>query len=93
MGALKAVLDRGLRVPQDIAIMGCGNCHHSAFLRVPLTSIDQESAGIGERAAELAVSLVETKSRPVRPKTVLLTPTVIVRESTRRTPVPREVSV
>jgi LacI family transcriptional regulator len=93
MGALKAVLDRGLRVPEDIAIVGCGNSHHSAFLRVPLTSIDQESAGIGERAAELALSLVEAKSCFVRPKTVLLTPTVVARESTRRTPLPREISV
>ena len=93
MGALKAVLDRGLRVPEDIAIVGCGNSHHSAFLRVPLTSIDQESAGIGERAAELALSLVEAKSCPVRPKTVLLTPTVVARESTRRTPLRREISV
>jgi LacI family transcriptional regulator len=93
MGALKAALDRGLRVPEDIAIIGCGNCHHSAFLRVPLTSIDQDSAGIGERAAKLALSLVESKSRPVRPKTVLLTPTVVVRESTRRAPARQEVSV
>lgn len=93
MGALQAVLDRGLRVPEDIAIIGCGNCHHSAFLRVPLTSIDQNSAGIGERAAKLALSLVEGKTGPVRPKTVLLTPKVVVRESTRRAPIRREVSV
>jgi LacI family transcriptional regulator len=93
MGALQAALDRGLRVPEDIAIIGCGNCHHSAFLRVPLTSIDQDSAGIGERTAKLALSLVEGKSGTLRPKTVLLTPTVVVRESTRRDPARREVSV
>ena len=93
MGALQAALERGLRVPEDIAVIGCGNIYHSAFLRVPLTSIDQDSAGIGERAAKLALSLVEARSAPVRPKTVLLTPTVVVRESTRRPPVRREVSV
>ena len=92
IGALQAALDRGLRVPEDIAIIGCGNCHHSAFLRVPLTSIDQDSASIGERAAKLALSLVEGKSGPLRPKTVLLKPTVVVRESTRRPPAGRELS-
>ena len=93
MGALQAALDRGLRVPEDIAIIGCGNCHHSAFLRVPLTSIDQDSVGIGERAAKLALSLVEGKRKIVRPRTLLLTPTVVVRESTRRGPVSRKVSI
>ena len=92
-GALKAALERGIRVPEDIAIMGCGNAHNSELLRVPLTSIDQDSAGIGERAAKLALSLVEAKSGPMRPKTVLLTPTVMVRESTRRAPRQRQISV
>lgn len=87
MGAIQAILERGLRVPEDIAVVGCGNVHDSAFLRVPLTSIDQDSAGIGERAAKLALSVVEGKSAPVRPKTMLLTPTLIARDSTRRTPV------
>jgi LacI family transcriptional regulator len=84
IGALRAVLERGLRVPEDIAIVGCGNILHSAFLRVPLTSIDQDSAGIGEKAAEMALSMIETKKLPVKPKTILLHPTLIVRDSTRR---------
>lgn len=84
MGALKAILERGLRVPEDIALIGCGNVHYDALLRVPLSSIDQDSAGIGERAAKLALSVVEAKSAPGRPRTVLLTPRVVVRESSRR---------
>ena len=86
MGALKAILERGLRVPEDVALIGCGNVHYDALLRVPLSSIDQDSSGIGERAAKLALSVVEAKGAPVRPRTVLLTPRLIARESSRRMP-------
>jgi LacI family transcriptional regulator len=84
VGALKAILEAGLRVPEDIALIGCGNVHYDALLRVPLSSIDQDSSGIGERAAKLALSLVEAEGAPGKPRTVLLTPKVVARESTRR---------
>jgi LacI family transcriptional regulator len=48
------------------------------------SSIDQDSSGIGERAARLALGVVEAKGAPPRPRTVLLTPTLVARESTRR---------
>ncbi len=83
MGALKAILDAGLRVPQDVAVIGCGNVLYAELLRVPLSSIDQDSSAIGERAAKLALGLVESKT-PVRPKSVLLEPKLIVRESSKR---------
>jgi LacI family transcriptional regulator len=90
IGALKAILDQGLRVPEDIAIVGCGNVLHSAFVRVPLTSVDQDSAGIGQEAARLALSIVEAKKAPARTKTVLLSPKLVIRESTRRATVAGE---
>ena len=62
MGAMNAILEAGLRIPGDIALIGCGNVHYDASLRVPLSSIDQQSASIGERAAKLALSLIEAKA-------------------------------
>lgn len=85
MGAIKAVVEAGLRIPQDIAVIGCGNIRASELFRVPLSSIDQDSAGIGERAAKLALNLVEAGDRVTRPRTVLLPPRLVVRESTRQT--------
>jgi LacI family transcriptional regulator len=82
MGAMKAVIEAGLQVPDDVAIMGCGNVTYSDFLRVPLTSVDQQSDKIGQRAGRLALSLLD--ERPVRAKQVLLEPTVIERASTKR---------
>jgi LacI family transcriptional regulator len=82
MGALREILDNGLRVPEDIAVIGCGNVRYAHLLRVPLSSVDQDSTGIGEHAAELALSLVEAKGAPVRPKIMLLQPKVVARAST-----------
>ena len=80
---MRAILDAGLRIPEDIAVMGCGNVLYSDFLRVPLSSVDQDSSTIGRLAAELALFLVGTKEL-VRPKVDLVTPRVVVRASTQR---------
>jgi LacI family transcriptional regulator len=43
----------GLKVPDDIAVVGAGNVHYSDFLAVPLTTVDQGTSEIGKRAANL----------------------------------------
>jgi LacI family transcriptional regulator len=83
LGAMRAILDAGLRIPEDIAVMGCGNLSYSDFLRVPLSSVDQDSAAIGRHAAEMALFLVDAKEQ-VRPRTELVTPSVVARASTLR---------
>lgn len=82
MGAMKAILEAGLRIPQDVAVVGAGNVRYAEFLRVPLTTVDQQCEAIGDRAARLALALVEAKG-PTRPKTILLEPRLVVRDSTR----------
>ncbi len=83
LGATKAILENKLRVPQDIALIGSGNFLFTDFLRVPLSTVDQNAEAIGDRAAKLAMHLVESKT-PVKPKSILLEPNLIVRESTAR---------
>ncbi len=83
LGAMRAILDAGLRIPEDIAVVGCGNLPYSDFLRVPLTSIDQNSEAIGQHAAAMALSLVGAKG-VVRPRTELVAPRLVVRASSLR---------
>ena len=78
IGAMTA----GLRVPGDVALIGAGNIRNSDLLRVGLSTVDQATADIGWRAAKLALKLIESKT-PVRSKTVLLAPSLVIRESTR----------
>jgi len=83
MGAMNYALDQGFRVPDDIAVLGCGNLHYDDSLRVPLSSIDQHSRQIGEEAARIALGTLNSKVPP-KPETVVLQPELIVRASTRR---------
>jgi LacI family transcriptional regulator len=82
-GAMKAILDAGLKVPDDIAVIGAGNLHYSDLLRVPLSTIDQSSSLIGETAASLLVECIEAK-RPGTARRVIIPPRLIVRESSKR---------
>src|SRR5258708_6579663 len=59
LGAMRAIMDAGLQIPGDIAVVGCGNLNYADFLRVPLTSIDQDSDKLGTHAAKLALSLIK----------------------------------
>jgi LacI family transcriptional regulator len=68
-------------VPADIAVIGSGNLHYDTELRVPLSSIDQQTDIIGERAGRLTLSLLESKTRP-RNKTIVIQPQLVVRAST-----------
>jgi LacI family transcriptional regulator len=83
IGVIDAILEAGLRVPGDIAVIGCGNLHFDKSLRVPLSSVDQQSRAIGERAGKLVLSLIEAKVAP-QPKSIMLQPSIVPRESTRR---------
>jgi LacI family transcriptional regulator len=83
IGAMKAIADAGLNVPNDVAVVGAGNVHYSDVLAVPLTTIDQGTSQIGSRAAELLLAETEFKRRP-RPTKVLIAPRLVVRKSTQR---------
>jgi LacI family transcriptional regulator len=83
MSAMNCALDEGLRIPEDIAVIGCGNLHYDDSLRVPLSSIDQQSRRIGEEAARIALAILNSKT-PLKPESVVLQPELIIRASTRR---------
>jgi LacI family transcriptional regulator len=83
IGAMKAVLDAGLRLPRDVALVGAGNLHYSDALSVPLTSVDQGTCKIGALAAELLLERIASKGS-MRPKTILIPPRLVGRESSGR---------
>jgi LacI family transcriptional regulator len=83
IGAMRAIFEAGLRIPEELAVVGCGNLSYSDFLRVPLSSIDQSSENIGKRAAELALKIARRKGG-LRPKIELIPPRVVIRASSRR---------
>jgi LacI family transcriptional regulator len=81
---MEAILAAGLRIPQDIAVIGCGNIRYSRMLQVPLSSIDQNAEGIGEQAATLSIQIAGS-GKPMRPKAILQSPSLVARDSTQCT--------
>lgn len=82
IGAMEAARAAGLEIPGDVAFVGAGNLRYAKYLRVPLTSIDQQPETLGRRAGELALEVMNKPDMPSA--TVLLPPKLVVRESSVR---------
>lgn len=79
IGAMEAARAAGLSVPGDVAFVGTGNLRYAKYLRVPLTSVDQQPEVLGLRTGELALKIMATPEMPST--TVLLPPRLVVRQS------------
>jgi LacI family transcriptional regulator len=80
IGAMKAALDAGLSIPGEVAFVGYDNVRYAKYLHTPLTSIDQSTGQLGERAVQLALDLIARKGE--KPQQILLSTSLIVRHST-----------
>jgi len=83
IAAIDVALEAGLRIPQDIAFVGCDNLHYGASLKAPLTSVDHHSGLIGVRAAKMLLRLLKDNSTS-QVRRVVLQPSLVVRASTMR---------
>jgi LacI family transcriptional regulator len=80
IGAMKAAWEAGLRVPDDIAVIGAGDIAHGDLLRVPLTTVSWSKEELGRRAAELILDQIGP--HPEGPfRRIVVPPTLVVRES------------
>jgi len=80
-GAMKAILEAGIGIPETMKVIGVGNVHYSDLLRVPLSTIDQSSTEIGTEAADILIKSIGSKrKRPAR--AVIVEPKLVIREST-----------
>lgn len=84
LGALDAIRERGLKIPDDISIIGFDDMPWANLLQPPLTAIAQPTYELGQRAAEL---LLERFRQPQKPAVRLeLKTNLVVRGSTQRLP-------
>ncbi len=80
IGAMTALTEAGLRIPDDVAIVGGGNIHYGDMLRVPLTTVAWSTSEMGQSAARLLVAMVESKKR-TREQHIIVEPELVLRES------------
>ena len=75
-----ACWDRGVRVPDDLSVVGQDDNREREIMRPGVTSVDVRAREVGRRAAHMALSLTEGK----KPGNTTLQPRLVVRGSTRR---------
>jgi LacI family transcriptional regulator len=83
IGAMKAILEAGLRVPEDIAVIGAGHIALGDMLRVPLSTVSWSREDQGKAAAGLLIDRVEAdpSATPARPRRVVIPPALVIRRS------------
>lgn len=78
--ALRAATDRGLRIPEDVAIAGFDNMYSSLITTPPLTTVNQPVQEIGQAAVE---NLLEQINNPNQaPSQTILPVDLVTRQST-----------
>ena len=82
IGALLAARELGLKVPEEVAVMGFSNLSISELIDPPLSTINQPAKEMGETSAKLLLDIIGQKKKGFEPKTIVLKTEVVAREST-----------
>ena len=79
-GVVKAFKEKGIKVPEDISIIGYDNLYTTEFLEPNLTTIDQDNKKIAKEATNLLIDIIENKK--IVKNTILIEPKLIWRKTT-----------
>jgi len=81
IGAIRAIFETGLRIPEDIALVGYNDTEIARHFSPPLTTIRQASYEIGKIVADIILKKLEAES-VVESKRIVLKPELVVRKTT-----------
>lgn len=87
VSVIQAACRRNLKIPDDIGVVGYDNIAESAYLCPPLSTIQIDQFGVGKLAVEEIVKIIESgwqKQEPLESKSIMLTPTLVMRQSSLR---------
>jgi DNA-binding LacI/PurR family transcriptional regulator len=82
LGVLRSAYERGIRVPEDLSIVGYDDGPDSAYFSPPLTTMKQDFGRLGARAFAIASALAEGTPSPAAQE--VYAPELVVRQSTAR---------
>ncbi len=78
IGAMRCIFDHGLKVPEDIAIIGINNNRESAFLNPPLSSVDLCAEEVGK---EMSMAMINRLMGKDGNNEIVVKPKLILRKS------------
>ncbi|MDD5017796.1 MAG: LacI family DNA-binding transcriptional regulator [Eubacteriales bacterium] len=83
IGALQALSEENIKIPQDVALMGIDNIEYSAFTNPKLSTVALPSMQIGISSANLLIKIIKSKtSLDIKSKQIILRPHLMIRDST-----------
>ncbi|MBN2410913.1 LacI family DNA-binding transcriptional regulator [candidate division KSB1 bacterium] len=82
LGALRAIYEEGLRVPEDISIISFDDQPYSDYLATPMTTVTQKNKEMGQISIKLLINQIESKIR-FSSKCVILPTKLIKRKSVK----------
>jgi len=82
IGALRWTQRNGLRVPQDVAIIGFDNIEFAEHAATPISSVKYEVQMVTDLAVERLLSLISAGDQMPEPRVTMIDPELIVRDST-----------
>ncbi|HOT92023.1 MAG TPA: LacI family DNA-binding transcriptional regulator [Anaerolineae bacterium] len=80
LGALCALHEQGLKVPEDVSVIGFDDMGEAAYFTPPLTTVRQDLNALAQQCIEYLVSMIKNPDTPVQQRN--LYPELIVRKST-----------
>ncbi|WP_249962609.1 HTH-type transcriptional repressor PurR [Histophilus somni] len=81
LGAISAIGEKGLKVPDDISIIGYDNIHASRFFSPPLTTIHQSKSRLGVQAINLLFKRISEKGK--EHEIIEIYPELVIRKSVK----------
>src|SRR5579871_4477600 len=90
IGAIRALKDVGLSVPGDVSVVGFDDILSAAYATPSLTTVRQPLTEMGKRGAEILLDRIGDREKEF-PAEVVMSPELVVRESTRPVPAKRRI--
>ncbi|WP_155373410.1 LacI family DNA-binding transcriptional regulator [Catellatospora vulcania] len=81
LGMLRALHERGVRVPEDVSIVGFDDIPEAAYLSPPLTTVRQDFDEVGRRCLAALLELLGVDRPPGVPRHPRVPPSLVVRAS------------
>lgn len=83
LGVLTFCIERGLRLPEDVAVVGFSDIDILQKLNIPLTSVNIPQQRMGETAGRILLDLIDNPEHRKTPPVVTMPVSLVVRQSTR----------
>lgn len=87
LGAIQEIKSRGIKIPEDICVVGFANEPFTGFMELSITSVDQSPVEMGRIAAQVFLEEVGNGKKIKTQKQVVLTPELMIRKSSLKSEV------